>query len=345
MTTDVILATPIIPPAAGGASVYMSQVMNILKTSDEYNPICITEYREEDQYTQYNEVPVFHILGDKHEIRDPIDYVENELNLRPDILHVHPHTDGMDSIYRSLSIDECGFVYEVRSPEPRAEHYGYGHHKAYLTINKELDQLVPVFDQHVNSEAIFRSPVAVNVDHKSEPVSHDLAMVRCIFVGAIHEYKGPRLAIRAVDRIDNAELLIAGSGVGAIEDEIEEHCDRASDCYYMGSLDHSTVLAEIEKADILVAPFSIEGEPRVIYEALKLGTPVVATDAGNSEKMIRDKGIITERSPDAIEKGIRRMINRYALYTSRIDARPVEGHSAKQVREGIFKAYEYVLND
>jgi len=345
MTTHVILATPIVPPDDGGASVYMSQVMDILGASDEYNPICITEYREEDQHTQYNGVPVFHILGDKHEIRDPIDYVENELNIRPDILHVHPHTDGMGSIYRSLSIDECGFVYEVRSPEPRDEHYGYGHRKAYLTINTELDRLVPDFDQHISSEAIFRSPVAVNVDHKSQPVSHDSNKIRCIFVGAIHEYKGPRLAIRAVDRIDNAELLIAGSGVRAIEQEVEEYCDDASDCYYMGSLDHSTVLAEIDKADILVAPFSIEGEPRVIYEALKLGTPVVATDAGSIEKMVRDKGIITDRSQDAIERGIRRMINRYALYTSRIDARPIEGHSTDEVREGIFNAYEYVLND
>ena len=343
MTKHVFLTTSTAPPADGGASVYISQLIDILEASKEYKPVCITEYREKDQHTRHNKTSIFHIMGDKHEIRNPIDHVEKELNRRPDIMHVHPHTDGLDNIYRSLSINECGFVYELRGPNPRAEHYGYGHRKAYLTINAKLDRLVPKFDQHVSNEAIFRSPVAVNVDHKSETVSHDSDKVRCIFVGSMHQHKGPQIAIRAANHIEQVELVVAGSGV--IEDEMEEHCDTVNDCYYMGSLDHSTVLAEIEEADILVAPFSIEGEPRVIYEALKLETPVVATDAGNIEKMVRDKGIITDRSPHAFERGIRRMMNRYSLYKTRIDARPIKGHSKKEVREGVFKAYEYVLND
>jgi glycosyltransferase involved in cell wall biosynthesis len=53
--------------------------------------------------------------------------------------------------------------------------------------------------------------------------------------------------------------------------------------------DVATLLDHYRRADIFVIATLAEGFPRVIYEAMSQGLPVVATDIGTIKAMLRDR--------------------------------------------------------
>ncbi len=108
-----------------------------------------------------------------------------------------------------------------------------------------------------------------------------------VFVGALAPEKGADLAVRAVGRIDGAQLVVAGAGVEA------HRLERLADEVAPGRVHFAGIMADAaplyHAADLLVLP-SRGGDamPAVIIEAGLCGLPVVSTTVGAIPEMIVD---------------------------------------------------------
>jgi len=132
-----------------------------------------------------------------------------------------------------------------------------------------------------------------------------------VTVGALIERKGQDIVIGALAAIPDARLLLVGTG------EDEAHLRRlAGDLgvgervHLLGSVDHDLLPVILTAADAMVLPSANEGLANAWVEALACGTPLVITDAGGAKELVtsRDAGLIVERNPDAVAKGIRDLL-------------------------------------
>ncbi len=111
-----------------------------------------------------------------------------------------------------------------------------------------------------------------------------------VTVGRLVPWKGVDGILNVLSQIKDCHLVIIGEG--PLRNELEILChklnleDRVT---FMGALSKSQVTYCLEKADLFVLNSTYEGLPHVVLEAMKAGTPVVATDAGGTSEVIQDR--------------------------------------------------------
>jgi len=82
--------------------------------------------------------------------------------------------------------------------------------------------------------------------------------------------------------------LIAGDGslAGALKDQVERR-GLSKSCSLLG---HRTDISDLHHAfDLFVQSSDYEGTPNAVLEAMALETPIVATSAGGSAEIVRDR--------------------------------------------------------
>jgi glycosyltransferase involved in cell wall biosynthesis len=125
--------------------------------------------------------------------------------------------------------------------------------------------------------------------------------VRMLCFGAVRRYKGHDLLIDAMNLLDDGfELLIAGvSRDGEYQAELEEMVSRNSNReqiqWRLGFVPDADVAKLLHEADVVVLPYRHIDQSGVLFKALGLGCPVIATDVGSFRDYITaETGIIAE---------------------------------------------------
>ncbi|MGZ4923907.1 MAG: glycosyltransferase family 4 protein [Halobacteriota archaeon] len=101
-----------------------------------------------------------------------------------------------------------------------------------------------------------------------------------MFVGRLHPVKRLDLLLTAVQQLDEKYRLFI-VGTGAIENELKEMAKSlgvSNRVIFTGAVPYSEVPKFMNMADLLVMTSSIEGQPRVLIEAMSCGTPAVGTN-------------------------------------------------------------------
>jgi glycosyltransferase involved in cell wall biosynthesis len=125
-------------------------------------------------------------------------------------------------------------------------------------------------------------------------------------LGSLSEEKRVDVAIRALGRLPEFELLVAGDGTerGALERLAAR--EAPGRVRFLGTVDNpSTVLAA---TDVLLLTSDSEGLPGVLIEAGLVGRPSVATDVGFVSEIVRDglTGVLVPTSdPAAVSDAVR----------------------------------------
>lgn len=116
-----------------------------------------------------------------------------------------------------------------------------------------------------------------------------------LFFGYIREYKGLDLLLDAwpqvVKRRPDARLLIAGDPVNlpaARRDELEQKAQEVGAVHHFGYVPFEDVAAYFAASDLLVMPYRSISQSGVLFLALSLGLPVVATAVGALPEMLED---------------------------------------------------------
>jgi putative glycosyltransferase (TIGR04348 family) len=106
--------------------------------------------------------------------------------------------------------------------------------------------------------------------------------IEAVMVGHLRAAKAPQVLWDAARRLAGREdIRIAHVGDGAAEPALAEEArstERASPCYrWLGALPHEATLERIRSAHVLVHTSAMEGGAHVILEAVRCGTPVLAS--------------------------------------------------------------------
>lgn len=148
----------------------------------------------------------------------------------------------------------------------------------YEELVRLSDAKVDRVDGTVDADAI-RSALDSEPDSSSET---DKADIRLIFVGRFADLKNPIKMPTIIARLPlTYSLVMIGDGPqwSAVEDAIRKE-DVQNRVDLTGRLSHEQTLRAIHSADLLVLPSKADAYPTVVFEALALNTPVLATPVG-----------------------------------------------------------------
>jgi glycosyltransferase involved in cell wall biosynthesis len=109
----------------------------------------------------------------------------------------------------------------------------------------------------------------------------DDARLGAVMVGHLREVKSPQTLFDAA-RLLRSRTDIAIDHIGRAEDDgwAQRARDTASECpnyRWLGALPHEQTLGAIRHAHVLVHTSAIEGGAHVVMEAVRCGTPVIAS--------------------------------------------------------------------
>lgn len=139
-----------------------------------------------------------------------------------------------------------------------------------------------------------------------------------LFFGFIREYKGLDLLFEAWPEViaarPNARLVVAGDPVRLPVErrrELEDWATRLGAIHRFGYVPFDDVGQYFAAADLLVMPYRHISQSGVLYLALSLSLPVVATQVGVLPEMLRDGEsavLVPPESPSALAEGLIRAL-------------------------------------
>jgi glycosyltransferase involved in cell wall biosynthesis len=148
----------------------------------------------------------------------------------------------------------------------------------YEELVRLSDAEVERVDGIVDTDAV-RTAIDSEKDSDSATDNPD---IRLIFVGRFAELKNPTKMPTIIARLPSMySLVMIGDGPqqSAVEDAIRrENVQHRVDL--TGRLTHDQTLRAIHNTDLLVLPSEADAYPTVVFEALALNTPVLATPVG-----------------------------------------------------------------
>lgn len=144
-----------------------------------------------------------------------------------------------------------------------------------------------------------------------------------LFFGYIREYKGLDLLLEAWPTVQEQQkdtrLVIAGDPVrlsASRRAELEEQAETVGAVHHFGYVPFEDVARYFAAADVLVMPYRHISQSGVLYLALALGVPVLATRVGALPEMLVDGEsavLVPPESPDALAEGLLRLFGDSAL--------------------------------
>ncbi len=147
---------------------------------------------------------------------------------------------------------------------------------------------------------------------------------RLVAVSSLRVEKGPMTLLRAMRLIREwrPPIKLVWAGDGPLRNQMEAYIAShrlQSRVELLGNLPHQRVLEVLTDADIFVISSQHEGLPTALVEAMSIGLPVVATDAGGISELVEDgvTGFLVERgSSRAIGDMVLKLANDYELRIS-----------------------------
>jgi len=206
----------------------------------------------------------------------------------------------------------------IRKVVAGMEKYGVGHTDALFLVDKA--RYAQVEGARINNLAyIYNTPPDVSEPHS--PVTKSTGSVienkTVFYAGALHEDRGLKQAIAAINEVPGVELILAG--VGSIADYLGQiPFDREHSVRYLGWLPYEKVIQYTLTADILFAfynpavPNNRYASPNKLFEAMMCGKPIVVNDNCSMADIVREEDcglVVPYGDVDAIKHAIHTLKN------------------------------------
>jgi glycosyltransferase involved in cell wall biosynthesis len=295
--------------------------------------------------------------------------------LRPDVLHLHC-TNPIALLYLSR-------LRKLERPLVSTAHVVTPHERIpfqdaiYRRIHRLGDLVVAhsEFDKKRLTDEFAVGPERVAViphgeygffARGGEPVDRDEARrglglgprdETALFFGYIREYKGLDLLLDAWPAVvaarPAARLVVAGDPVRLRHErrvELERRAERLGAVHRFGYVPFADVRRYFAAADVLVMPYRHISQSGVLYLALALGVPVVATRVGALPEMLEDGAsalLVPPELPGELASALIRAFGDAGLRERLADGgrRVAEAHSWPAVAEQTERAFLQLIED
>lgn len=165
------------------------------------------------------------------------------------------------------------------------------------------------------------------------------------FAGRLVPQKALGVALEAVATVPGVTLAIAGDGPDRAKLERRaRELGLDSRARFLGAVSRESVLRLFRAADASVVSSAWENLPHTVVEALRVGSPVIATAVGGIPEVVRDGEnglLVPPGDPDALAEAIRRFFADDDLRRQLAEAAP--GSVAAYTEESVFARIEEEL--
>jgi glycosyltransferase involved in cell wall biosynthesis len=221
----------------------------------------------------------------------------------------------------------------------------------YDLYAKKAKALFPISPSLVNKKDIAESRQFLTSS------THALGReVELLFVGRLEPEKGLEYLFRALAILNDRSQrtyrlkLIGSAQRGSHEKEIEirSKARKSGIEKFLKWADYvpfsDKLLNLYRSADIFVLPSLAEGIPKVLYEAMTAGLPIVATSVGGIPDIIKNEKnglLVPPGSTDKIVQAVKCLVGDEVLRHSLIDGafRTVEQHTTENERDHVMKIF------
>jgi teichuronic acid biosynthesis glycosyltransferase TuaC len=177
---------------------------------------------------------------------------------------------------------------------------------AIITVSEALKNKLVAIGAPADKITVLRNGVDLDMFRPLESSLAQAGTDRPTFltVGNLLPEKGQDVALRALARMPDAELLVAGDGPlrGRLEGLANE-LGIASRVTFLGQV-HSERLVELyNRAAATILASTREGMPNVILESLACGTPVIASAVGGIPEVVTEPEagiVVSGMAPDTL---------------------------------------------
>jgi glycosyltransferase involved in cell wall biosynthesis len=153
-------------------------------------------------------------------------------------------------------------------------------------------------------------PNSVNTNLFKPSIKHRESIKNILFIGRLEEQKNLFSLIEAVSRLRN-DLKLIFIGDGSKRKELTNFAKENNvNLQIIKSVPHNKLPMYLKSADVFVLPSFIEGNPKVLLEAMSTGVAAIGADVEGIKEVISDKktGILTGTNPEQIKKAIEYLI-------------------------------------
>ena len=195
------------------------------------------------------------------------------------------------SLCNLMQIDYALYVRGAYNTSSKLEKIFIKNAKFILTVSQFLkDQLL-----ELNSDVEIISPM---IDFTAKDIVTDkkdvtLGTTKCLFVGRIEKRKGIFVLAEVIKQLSKNGLNFSFDIVGSGEDlkSLTSVLRSYENVTIHGQVsDKAKLFSLYQHADMFIFPtYYPEGFPRVIYEAMIAGTPIITTNAGGIGGMMKDE--------------------------------------------------------
>ncbi len=294
-------------------------------------------------------------------------------SLRPDIIHLH-NTNTSAIAYlgrlRALGIPLVSTAHVVTPHERIAMQdsvYRRIHHLPDAVIAHsamDRDRLADEFDVDPGRVSVIPHGDYEFFTGEESPPSRESSRKRlgldprapvALFFGYLREYKGLDLLLEAwpavLDRVPDARLVVAGNPVRLPKDRRETllaEAERLGVLHRFEYVPFDEVPAYFAAADVLALPYRTISQSGVLYLALSLGVPVVASAVGAWPELLDDGEnalLVPPGSVPELAEALARALGDPALRGRLVEGgrRVAEAHSWPAIAEQTEAAFQALV--
>ncbi|WP_432054961.1 glycosyltransferase [Streptomyces sp. bgisy022] len=375
---------------AGGQNVYVARLSEELARRGHH----VTVYTRRDTVTLPDRVPLPGGAVVEHVPAGPPEAVPKDELLphmaafgahltrawgrdRPDVVHAHFWMSGMASqvAARPHGIPVVQTFHALGTVKRRHQGWRDTSPPARIGIERQLagtcerilatcsDEVAELAAMGVAARRVAVVPCGVDAVHfrpgvTGPGVPRRRARHRLLTCGRLVRRKGYDLAVRALARIPDAELVLAGGpAAGRLDRDPEArrlwhlaHRFGVADRVRMlGAVDPAAMPALIGSADLVLCTPAYEPFGIVPLEAMACGVPVVATDVGGHRDSVADGTtgrLVTPGDPEAVATAVRDLLaddDTRRAYGAAGRARVLDRYTWQRVADGVENVHRQVL--
>lgn len=218
--------------------------------------------------------------------------------------------------------------------------------------NYQRDSLKKYFPEK-NFEIIYNGvndPKIIESDGNSYAVE---GCVNCCIVAAFYdkEVKGYQFLLPAIKNLADSGVRIilhicGGGNYMKYYQNISKELGIEDNCIFYGQCDKRKVYSIVKQMDFCISASLFESAGVSVEEAMLLGKPVVVTKSGGADSLVnKETSIVVDKgSVEALELGIRRMIDEFEQFDARIIRNyAVENFEMENVTEQYMNLYNRLI--